>query len=618
VYSFLVYANVNDTDTAVLLDKACRITNTLMPSLGAEIEDSQRIIPEINGGWFCLFPAEVKRPLISEFSDDRVAILVFGHVFQSLSKTGAECVVDAWQRGKIDAVRELDGCFSAVIIDLKERTIHIASDIVGLRTLRYYHDRQHLLISPHDIPIIATGLCPVEFNLDSACSIVSCEWSLQGRPLLEKINACDPNECITWHDGTLSRVRKQLLISQDRIKSGDHISCARQIDLMIEKMREKTRTFCSNSPGVRIDVTAGLDTRAILGILLSVVDGSHVKARTSGAVDSSDVRMAKKLAKHYKFSHEYHVPKAEGVDSFLAYSKLLAFAMNGDTNSKRAVHPLPRLETAPPPLFDGSGGEIYRGYYYPKPSARPGLAQLTTDDIISLLEKKFPKLQTLPWPCPDFAENVRSRLVEIVGSFSQMSPHPSDMLDLFYLYERYGRWGSMTARSTWDVNRYSVFTDPGIVKLAYMLGPPISNDCLLHKTIVKRFIPRAYYRLVNRRRLLSLMGYSKPKHFAQELLRRTCGRIEQCWSLPASAEQLKTHEQIRAEIFAGPLAGTLTDMLLSTDGIATEILQKSGLQKMLEEHISGRKNHLQMLGFLVTIEQWRELVQKAKTLAQQG
>lgn len=90
MYSFLVHASPNDANPTALPDKARKITYTLMPSLGAAIESSRKIIPEINGGWFYLFPAQVKRPLISDFVDDHIAVLVFGHIFQNPSKTAAE------------------------------------------------------------------------------------------------------------------------------------------------------------------------------------------------------------------------------------------------------------------------------------------------------------------------------------------------------------------------------------------------------------------------------------------------------------------------------------------------------------------------------------------------
>ncbi len=295
------------------------------------------------------------------------------------------------------------------------------TSLLSLECLLSYHYNQHaLLISPHDIPIVATGLCPIEFNFDTASSIVSCDWSLRGEALLQAITVCDPNQYVTWSNGTIEQTYKPMLISEHRIDAKDSVSCRRQVDLMIDKMRDNTRFFCGNAPIIRIDLTAGLDSRAVLAILLSVVENTRVKANTAGEVDDIEVNVARRLANRYHFSHEYNILQTTNIESFLTYSKMLAFVTNGDTNSKRAIHPLPDFEGSPPPELPGGGSAPFKGPYYPNrgpyyPSLHAKqLLRLTAEDVIQHLEKKYPMIKSLPWASQDFPEHVRLRLARII------------------------------------------------------------------------------------------------------------------------------------------------------------------------------------------------------------
>jgi hypothetical protein len=101
-------------------------------------------------------------------------------------------------RGKVEAVRRLDGWFSAVIVELKTQKVYIISDLLGFRSLSYFFDGEFILVSPHDIPIVATGLYPVEIDLASAGSTVAFDWSLNGKSLLKNISVCSPHEYVTW------------------------------------------------------------------------------------------------------------------------------------------------------------------------------------------------------------------------------------------------------------------------------------------------------------------------------------------------------------------------------------------------------------------------------------
>ena len=82
MYSFLVVASQDAAQGDRLLDRSCRITQQLMPTMGRSIACVRRPLPEIGGGWYHLTPTQpALRPIVHEYVDDDVAVLMFGELF---------------------------------------------------------------------------------------------------------------------------------------------------------------------------------------------------------------------------------------------------------------------------------------------------------------------------------------------------------------------------------------------------------------------------------------------------------------------------------------------------------------------------------------------------------
>ena len=90
-----------------------------------------------------------------------------------------------------------------------------------------------------------------------------------------------------------------------------------------------------------VELTAGIDSRAILAILLSVFKNTQIIAQTGGMPHDFEVILAKRLAEKYEFEHKVSSPTAEKPEEFLSHARLFAFVTNGMENSKRATNGLP-------------------------------------------------------------------------------------------------------------------------------------------------------------------------------------------------------------------------------------------------------------------------------------
>ena len=609
MYTFLVAAGIG-RDVGPILDRARRTTEALMPRLGTSVTLNRASFSTIDGGWFYFLPAPTSaKPLVSEHRDERQAVLVYGDLDDCAGLASpAEQVANTWQTHGLEAVRRLSGSFSAVLIDLTSASLFVVSDAIGRRALRYFCQQDLLLISNHDLPIIATGLCALNFDLVSAASIVSCDWSIRGASLVQNLHVCDPHSYVKYRGGRTECVRQPVLSLADRLDRGDSRAQSQLAEEMVETLRRTVRIQCEAQKDIHTALTGGLASRAIFGLLVSILEPARIVANTSGSPDEFDVRTARRIASAYGARHEVTAPEASA-DAFLANCDVLAFYRNGDVCSKRAMYPLIRYDHEAPVRFGGQSGGIFKGYYYSKiPGARR--MSMDEDDAPHVLQtKKLKRMRRMPWDDHSLADAFLSRFHQTLQGFQDISRNGFDILDMFYLYERSARWSHGPALPHLE-RHCAPFESSALAAMAYRLPAPIGHHCLLQETVIRRSLTRAYWWTINGERIIPLDGVPGMKRllrWRKNISRRVGRRLR---------GKVSEHQEVmRAALLAGPLGEMMTDSLTAQGSFARAIFSRDGLSKMIEDHRTGAEYELEVLGCLLTMERWRQQVSEARNRA---
>ncbi|WP_437599604.1 hypothetical protein WMF28_42980 [Sorangium sp. So ce590] len=600
--------DANDRDPAAFLRRTALLIGERMPSVGPEPRITLAVLPEVGGGWALLVPEPRPRlTLIEQVVTDTHAVLLFGDLQGESRASPASAVLRAWTSGGGASVAALDGNFSAIIVDRAERTVAVISDLLGRRALRTLHAGGVLYVSPHDVALAATGACPVEIDRASACSILAADWSIGGRPLLAGVEPCDPAHWLRFRGGRLERLAAPLGLFERRVDARDAVAVRERTDQIVDTMRENTRFAAAGCDTVQADLTAGIDSRAAFALLASVVPAERIVARTTGAADSLDVRVARRIAALSGVRHAHRELDMPIHDDFSRHADLIAFHMNGDSSAKRAIDSYPSWDDERPLNFEGGGGEIFRGYYYARPGQYRRVASASAGDVAAFFVRKWRRLTALGYRSPDIPAAVRERTLAVVEAMFRRSPDLHDVLDQFYLFERYGRWGALTSRFLWW-RTFTPYASPSVVRLAFSLPSPISTHAALHDAIVRRFLPSARSILVNSNSLLPLQGAGLTRRLARDLLYVT-GEI---WRAAAawrgrSVKERRSADATRADAIAGPLHAYARDVLLSRDSIAVDLLGHGPVARLLDEH-RARRQHLESLCNLLGIEHFRRLV----------
>ena len=431
MYTFVFMANREDGLSENFLRDCARITKKWMPAFDVELAEGYTLLPDCHSGWFWLAPAcDGNQSLVSECINERYAVLVFGDIFDCGSRSAAKAVFDAWVSGGWSKVRNLEGCFSSVILDRTDGAVVLIGDVMGRRALSYFTDGRTLIVSPHDVALMSTGRIPVKFDDVSVCSVVAVEWSLRSRSLLKHVDTCHPAEYIRWSDGRIQHVADSIIAPEQRIVGGDSGSISRNLNQMVENAQAHARIFVANKPEIKCDLSAGLDSRVTWSLLLSVIDEpSRIIATSWGETNNVEVRVACQLAKMYGTRFSSFVEAPPSSDGFVAHCDLLAFSMNGGTPGKRAMKYPPGFTQNPKAYACGAGGEIFRDFYYPTaPYLMP--LNLSPSDASQILRKRT-RLDKLPWKSPELAADVLARLNAVVDELATFSVNGYDILGMF-------------------------------------------------------------------------------------------------------------------------------------------------------------------------------------------
>jgi hypothetical protein len=587
------------------LNACASLTKRRMPNRGGEIEQRETLLPGANCGWFWLRTDDVDHAqLISEAVGEQYAVLAYGKIAGSPAGSAAGVILNAWSKGEAAEVLKLNGNFGAVVVNRKERSVHLISDIIGHRTLRYYVNDSVFITSPHEVALVATGLVPTDFDYVTAASIAVIEWSVGGKGLLRHINNVQGGDHVRWRNGQVQHYPVRILDPGTRIKLDDHHAVKDNVDQLINLARDNARAAAKESPVIYADLTAGQDSRAVLGLLLAELNPDRIVALTRGTAQCQEARVAARLAKMYKVRHRIDEDATTYLkeEEFKSNVDALAFAMNGDTDAKRAATPFSHIDSSSIHVT-GVGSGVFRGYYYSR-------SRRTETDIIRFCSRED-RASRLPWSSPEYFGPVLIRIAARIREFAAQSESAYDVLDLYYLRERFGVWGAITSRTYIENRHLAPLINPPMVRLAYRMPSPIGAHAAYTQECIRRFLPRAYWLRVNGNELLPLGqcgSLSRVLSYTDRLTRRIWREVGKRFGRNDLKPNEGTPDEARSAAFAGPLCDYLRDALTVSGSVAVELFGLNGIEQLLEEHASGSRNNMPILGALVTLEHYRKMI----------
>ena len=577
----------------------------VMPDAEKHAVAKSTFLQHVTGGWTTvLLPKQGAGSLIQEAREDDLSVLVHGRI-SGRSKT-AEHVMAQYRSRGAEGVFSLDGAFFAIIVEHHTKKVVLCSDLIGHMAARYIVHNGALVISSHDVGLVAMTDLNLKIDPVSVLSMGLFDWSIGGHSILSALKVTSPLFWYTWQEGKLTEHSVDPFPERTARLQGDSprndLDTSPYIEEVIEHLLAETRNTCDSANQIVISLTGGMDSRLLLALVLGSAAQTPIKAVTGGTPWSMDVVLAGALS---KITHTPHTRIGyEGPDlaGFMSEAKRYAFHFNGDTSAKRALRQgcYPIGETR----LTGGAGEIYRGYYYGlidtdstrKPSR---IAQNVWEKNIKRRHGIFDIADR------SMTELLRQRLFNIFRGYETFACSPHDLVDAFYLFERYSRWGALVTRRVW-IDIRSPLACPSAIRSAYKIPGNIGEHSKLHETCISRFLPRAGYWLpVNLRRVLPLGKHKFEKHLA-----KAGGMID------SALRRLDNKVGATRDVsLAGPLFETIEGYLSNPDGVTVSVFGKKQTATLLENFRRTPQDLHEPVSCLLSAEIWLQQLRETKASA---
>jgi len=552
---------------------------------------------------------------IYNFQELREVLLSKGHSFSSRGDT--ETILHAYEEWGEKCVDSLQGMFAFAIWDLKRRKLFIARDRLGIKPLFYAEYRGRFYFASEMKAILADPSFPREIDELALTSYFSYSYIPAPLTIFAKIRKLEPGHTIVWQEGDF-RIRKfwDLEFYRDHRRSESYY-----IDNLMGLLQEAVEQRMISEVPLGAFLSGGIDSSSVVA-LMSSVSRQPVNTfcigfggNTGGYLDERDY--ARQVAQRYQTTHkDYEV------------------VMSPDGLLEKIV------EAFDEPFADDSTIPSYFVCKVARENVTVALSGLGGDEIFAGYERHLGfKLRSIYNRLPQF---LRKNISQVIG----MLPERTDGHYTINHMKRFVRHGGVDAARSYagylskldNDLRGKLFSDPRRFESYYdacdniffqyfnsdnVAGDSNSLDRALYCDL-KTYLPEDILAVTDRMSMHHSLEVRVP--FLDHKFLEFCATIppdmrmkkfQKKYLLKKAVRPLLPEEVIdhRKQGFIGPMTQWLKYELKPyvLDALSEKNLGKHGflnpatVNKILDEHFSGREIHDTLIWSMLVFQKWFDL-----------
>lgn len=505
------------------------------------------------------------------------------------------------EREGVEYAAMLPGCYGAAIYRSADRSLTLVSDGLAQRSLRSASLGDMILVSPHDLALVAAGV-PVEPQPVSIASMFRFGWSFGGESLIRGIDVVPAEQIRLFGPDRQARSLPHPNYVQAQVQRRDDADAGLIGDRIIDSMVGYLRANHEAGERIAVELSAGFDSRAVLALALAAYR-EDVQTFTDGPRRSQDVRVATRVAAAVGVDH-----RGGGVRTSTAEERLQAVAaLASATNGQATVMPVMSGSFIDRPAAEslgGDGGEFLRGDYYPRLGTEEARA-VSLDHLTQYVMDKF-RLGA-PWLGSESDGCLRELVARRLRSLAPYCRRNSDAYDLIYLLERAGIWNQKLRRMS--SRRLSPFFSRAATFEFLTLPGVRGRAAIVHRVSMARHLDRARWIPLNGETLPVLLSGGT---FARRIARLSTLAAKAMWKvldrfgLGRGGTGVNDLEQARNEVFSQHLADGWFALLEADDSVCRSTLGAGPVDALLEAVRGGNYAAAQVVATLVVVETFFE------------
>ena len=537
---------------------------------------------------------------IYNYRELRAELERHGHRFYTASDT--ETIVHAYEQWGEDCFRRLRGMFGIALWDRRDRTLLLARDRAGIKPIHYAERGGRLYFGSELKSLLAAGAVDGRIDVEALDHYLSFLYTPRDRSIFQGVSKLPPGHLLRWRDGR-SEVRPYWQIGTQEPFGGTAGEAAAELRRVLA---DAVRSHMISDVPLGAFLSGGVDSSAVVG-LMAEASGRPVQTFSIGFDEPQydELEHARAVAAHFGTDHHEFVVRPDGVgilDRIVEHFDE-PFADSSAIPTWYVSEIARRHVTV---VLSGDGGdELFGGYdrYIPHPRVEqfdrlpvPGRRRLASavwpllphgvqgknflrhvsldtegrfiDSIALFRADEKSALYTPAMRSALRGANAEATLARHFARFSTLPPHSRMMRFDFetYLPE-------------------DVLTKVDRMSMAHSIEsrvPLLDNEVIDFAATLP-----AHFKIHNGRR----------KHVLKEALRGL---------LPASIlDRRKQGFGVPLDVwFRGNLTGMFADVLGSARTRQRGFFEPAFVQRLVQEHLSGRRDHTLRLWQLLVFELW--------------
>jgi asparagine synthase (glutamine-hydrolysing) len=539
---------------------------------------------------------------IYNFRELRAELETAGHRFYT--STDTEVIVHAYEQWGAKAIGRLRGMFGLAIWDIKSRSLLVARDRIGIKPLYYAEGGGRLYFGSELKSLLEAPNLPRDLNLDALDHYLSFLYTPRDGSIFKSVRKLPPGHLLTWQDGRVD-VQQYWRLPVNETYAGSEEEAVRGLRAVLS---DAVRSHLVSDVPLGAFLSGGIDSSLVVG-LMAETSGARVKTFSIGFDEPAfdELEHARCVAHHFGTDHHEFVVKPDGVSIL---DRLVSHFDEPFADSSAIptwyVSEMARRHVTV--VLSGDGGdELFGGYdrYLPHPRvvAFDRYSPRALRRVAAIAATKLPHgvrgknflrhvgrdeqgryLDAIRFFSADEKPSLLSR--DVMGQLE--GPNPESRLAAHF--ERYAHlpWPSQMMR--FDAETYlpeDVLTKVDRMSMAHSIEsrvPLLDNEVIEFASSLPA--------------VMKIRG-GRRKHVLKEVAAtllppEILNRPKQGFGVPLGTW------------FRGNLRELFADTLLSRASLQRGYIQPLFVRQILDEHLSGKRDHTLRLWQLVVFEKWHQ------------
>ena len=287
-----------------------------------------------------------------------------GHRFYTSSDT--ETIVHAYDEWGEDAFGRLRGMFAIALWDRRRRALLLARDRVGIKPLHYAALGDRLYFGSEIKAILAGSACTPAIDLEALDHYLSFLYTPRDASIFAGIRKLPPGHFLRWQDGTATVHRYWRLPAAEHAPASD----ADAVDALRTVLGEAVQSHLMSEVPLGAFLSGGVDSSLVVG-LMARASSRPVKTFSIGFDEPQydELEHARAVARHFGTEHHEFVVRP---DALAILDDLVAHFDEpfGDSSAIPTWYVSEMARRHVTVVLSGDGGdELFGGYdrYFPHP-----------------------------------------------------------------------------------------------------------------------------------------------------------------------------------------------------------------------------------------------------------